>query len=373
MADEAQGTGTQAAPAAAPQAQAAQALGSSMMMDEVSPFPEDKSVPDQSEDIASIFGLGEEAGAVSGQPSNSPDGATGGGASPPAGASAAEGGQGQTQPATPATSSQPGQQGTTQAPAQQQLQAPAPAAPPAAPATGTAPAPSQDPTVQALTAQVQALTAHIAQLQGQQGQQGVGQQTPQQGQVDPLQQVVQHPLTNYQLAMPDDVAAAVFNEDPGVARQGLTHVINAVAREVHLRTMRHVDELVGQRLQSYGQQTTEAQHQEQMRQQYFAAYPQHNDPATRLIVAQEAQVMWGANPTQGWDQNAINALGQRVNARLGVVSQQQQQQSGQVVPFTAPQQGQPVPTPAAQLGASPRPAANPADNNGDFITDVLTA
>lgn len=353
-----------------PATNAAQAMGSAMVMDEISPFPEDKSVPDQSQDIADIFGLGEEAGPVA-QPQkpNSSEGAKEGGASPSDGASAAEGGQGQAQPATPATSTQSGQQGTSpQAPAQQTATpAPAPAAPPAAPASGTAPAPSQDPTVQALTAQVQALTAHIAQLQS--GAQGVGQQAPQQGQGD--QQPQQHPLMDYRLAMPDDVANAVFNEDPGVARQGLTHVINAVGKEIHARVIRHVDELMSQKLQSYGQQSQQQTQQERMRQEYFAAFPQHNDPATQLIVAQEAQVIWGANPATPWDENSKNALGARVNARLGLAPvQPQQQQSGQTAP---PQQGQPVPTPAAQLGASPRPQANPGDNDANFIEQVLNA
>lgn len=358
-----------------PAADAGKAMGSAMVMDEISPFPDDKNVPDQSQDIADIFGLGEEAGPAPQQSSNSPEGATGGGASPPAGASAAEGGQGQAQPATPATPTpQSGQQGTSpQAPAQQPQQA-TPAAPSAAPVSGTAPAPTQDPTVQALQAQVQALTAHIAQLtQG--GQQGAGQQTPQSGQGE--QQPQQHPLMDYRLAMPDDVANAVFNEDPGVARQGLQHVINAVGREIHGRVIRHVDELIGQRLQSYGQQSTVQQQQERMRQEYFAAFPQHNDPATQLIVAQEAQVLWGANPALAWDENSKNALGARVNARLGLAAQQpQQQQQGQVVPFTgqqSAQQGQPVPQPAAQLGASPRPQANPGDNDANFIEQVLNA
>lgn len=361
MADEAQNSNP------APAAQAAAALGSSMMMDEISPFPSDDTLPDHSDDIASIFGLGEEAGPVAGQQPNSSDGATGGGASPPAGASAAEGGQGQAQPATPATSTQPGEQGTSpQPPAQQQPAAPA--APAAPPASGTSPAPSQDPTVLALQAQIQALTSHIATLQ--QGQQGAGQQTPQTGQGDQQQELYQHPLLDYRLAMPDDVAAAIFNEDPNVARQGLTHVINAVGREVHTRVLRQVDELVNQRLQSYGQQTTAQQAQERMRQEYFQAFPQHNDPATQMIVAQEAQVMWGANPTLTWDENAKLALGARVNARLGIQTQQQPQPQ---VPLQPQPQGQPVPRPAAQLGASPRPQGNPADNDGNFIHQVLTA
>lgn len=351
-----------------PAAAAAQAMGASMAMEEISPFGEDPNVPDQSDDIASIFGLGEEAGPVSGQQPTSPDGATGGGASPPAGASAAEGGQGEAQPAAPATSTQPGQQGNDQAPAQQQPQAPAPAAPPAAPAAGTSPAPSQDPTIQALTAQIQALTAHITQLQNGQTQ-GAGQQTPQTGQGDQQEELYRHPLLDYRLAMPDDVASAIFNEDPNVARQGLTHVINAVGREVHTRVLRQVDELIGQRLQSFGQQTQAQTAQERMRQEYFQHFPNHADAATQMIVAQEAQVLWGANPTLAWDENSRNALGARVNQRLGLQPPQQQQQG------TAPlqTQGQPVPRPAAQLGASPRPQVDPADNDGNFIHNVLTA
>lgn len=360
---EAQNTGP------APAATAGAAMGSAMAMGEISPFPEDSSVPDQSDDIASIFGLGEEAGPAP----NSPDGASGGGASPPDGASAAEGGQGQAQPATPATSTpQPGQQGTSpQAPAPQPAPAPAPAAPPAAPASGTVPAPSQDPTVQALTAQVQALTAHIAQLtQG--GAQGVGTQAPQPGQGDQPQQ---HPLMDYRLAMPDDVANAVFNEDPQIARQGLTHVINSIGREIHGRVIRQVEELIGNKLQSFGQQTSAQQQQERMRQEYFSSFPNHNDPATQLIVAQEAQVLWGANPALEWNENSKAALGARVNARLGLPqAQPQQQPTAQVIPLGQPQpQAQPVPTPAAQLGASPRPAANPQDNDSNFIEQILTA
>lgn len=353
------------------QNQAAQALGGAMM-GEISPFPSDDGLEDHSDEISAIFGLGEEAGPVP----NSPKGGSDGGASPSEAASAAEGGEGQAQqPATPPVQQPtPGQQGEpSQAPAQQP--AAAPAAPPAAPADGQAQAPTPDPTVQALQAQVQALTAHLAQLQSQASQpQGAGTPAPQAGpgaqpQEDPL--LTQNPLADYRLAIPDDVANAVFNEDPQIARQGMTHLVNSLARMVHDRVIRHADQVVQQRIVSYGTQTQMSQQQEQMRQQYYAAFPQHNDPGIQFIVAQEAQQMWAANPTLQWDTNAMNALGARVNARLGVQPAAVQQPQGQQ-PLAAAQ-GQPAPRPAAQMGSSTRPAANPADNEGTFIADVLTA
>jgi hypothetical protein len=352
--------------------QAASAMGGAMM-GEIAPFGDDPSLPDHSQDIAEIFNLGGEAGPVP----NPSEGSGEGGASASSTASAAEGGEGQAQqPATPPTPQpQPGQQGEPQpqAPAQPQ---PAPAAPPAAPVDGQPQAPSGDPTVQALSAQVQALVAQNAELLRQlQSPQGAGQPTPQppsgtEPQSDPL--LTQHPLMDYRLGMPDDLAAAVLNDDPAIARQGLTHLINATAREIHTRAIRHVDELVNQRLANFGTQSQLSQQQEQMRQQYFTAYPQHGDPGIRLIVAQEAQAMWAQNPNLQFDQNAINALGARVNTRLGWTGQQPagaQPQSGQ----QPAAQGQPAPRPAAQMGASNRPAADPQDNDSSMIVDVLTA
>lgn len=358
-----------------PAANANAALGGAMM-GEIAPFDSDQTLPDHSDDIASIFGLGEEAGP---EP-NSPQGGPEGGASPSGATSAADGREGQAQPATPPVAEpqapQPGQQGN-----QPQAPAPAPqpaAVPPAAPVEGQPQAPSGDPAFLALQAQVQALVQHNAQLQ-QQLAQGAGNQAPQYGtapqqQQDPLL-ADNNPLLDYRLAMPEDVAAAVFNEDPAVARQGLTHVMNALARTTHQRVLQHVDQLVNARLSQYGEQQQLTSQQEQMRQQYYAAFPQHNDPATKLIVMQEAQQLWTLNPTMQWDQNAMNTLGARVQARLGQAPFQPQAQQPAIPPLAQPQQqqAQPAPRPAAQMGASNRPPANPGDNDGNFIHDILTA
>lgn len=354
-----------------PQAAASKAIGSAMM-GELSPFPGDDELPDHSEDIANIFGLDEEAG----KKPNSSEGGSEGGASPSGASNAAERQEKQAQPATsPVGQPQPGQQGEPQAPAQQPQQT-APAAPAATPGDGQPQASTGDASIQALTAQVQALIAQNAQLQ-QALQQGAGQQAPQQGygEQQPQQSGAQppHPLMDYRLALPQDVVNAVFSDDPNVGAQGLTHIVNSIGRIVHERVIRHVDELMGQRLQDYGQQQQLTQQQENMRNEYFKDFPAHNNPGTRLIVAQEAQRMWTENPLLQWDDKARAALGTRVNTILGMTTPQQQgqQQQGQSQQLNG--QANPAPRPAAQMGASNRPAANPQDNEADFMINVLTA
>lgn len=346
-------------------ADAAKALGG-MMQGESPPFPADSDLPDHSNDIADIFGLGEEAGPVP----NSSEGSSDGGASPSGATPAAEGGEGQAQPATPPVPSQPqpGQQGEpSQAPAQP---SPAPAAP------ATAPAPSQgqqpDPTVQALQAQVNALITQNAQLlERLSAPQGAGTQAPQPGPADQSGQPSEaDPYMDYRLAIPDDVANAIFDEDQNIAKAGMAHLVNSLGRIVHERVLKSVtDRVLPRTLQEFQGNLTLSQQQQQMREEYFREHPQHNDPGTRLIVAQEAETMWRENPTLPWDSNARAALGARVNARLGVTAAPQTQ--GQQQQTTT--QPAPAPRPAAQMGASTRPATNQQDNEGDFITSVLSA
>jgi hypothetical protein len=345
----------------APAADAAQAMGG-MMMGETSPFPSDSGLPDHSDDIASIFGLGEEAGPVP----NSPESGSDGGASPAASTPAAEGGGEQVpSPTTPPTppSAQPGQQG-------EPSQAPAPAqTPPAAPPAAPEPTQPQTPATStaALEAQVQALIAQNAQLLAQMQSQGAAPQPQtgpngQQGADDP------DPNMDYRFAIPDDVASAIFNEDANIARNGMAHLINSMGRVIHERVLKSVQERVLPReLSNFQQQSQLTSQQESMRQDYFKAYPQHNDPGIRLIVAQEAQTMWTLNPTQEWNEDARNALGARVNARLGAAPLQQQQGG---LPSVA--QAQPIPQPAPMLGSSNRPPV-PEGTGGDFISEVLSA
>lgn len=345
--------------ATAPQTEALKATGG-MVAGEQPPFGgDDPHVPDHGDDIMEAFGLSEDMGSTS----NSGDSSSDGGASPSPAASAAEGSEGQTTPTTPSTpQTQPGEEGDrTQAPAQAPAQQPTP---PAAPAPQQ---PAVDPNVQALQAQVQALiqqNAQLLQAQQQQPAQGAGTQAPQQGPGVAQGQPEADPALNYNLAIPDDVAGAIFNEDAGVAKRGLEHLINNFGRIVHQRVTEQVDRIVEQRLQGYQQQQELTTQQQQMQDDYYANFKDHNDPGIRVIVAQEAQAMWAENPSLPWDENSRNTLGTRVNTRLGRVVPQ----TGQV-PAPAPT---PVPTPAAQMGASTRPPA-PADSDENFISTVLSA
>lgn len=354
MADTTQTAEQQAA------AREAMAATGGMMQGESPPF--DDTATNQPNEIAEIFGLGEEAGPVP----NSSETQSDGGASPSGASPAAEGGEGQaTKPATPPAPSQTeaGQQGETQAPAQQQPAAPA--APSATPAPTQAAAPQ--PSVEALTAQVQALIAHTTELQRRLAE-GAGTTAPQPGPGEQQGQQPADPYMDYRLAIPDDVANAIFNEDPQIAKQGISHLINSLGRIVHERVLRSVNEhVLPQRLQEFQGNLTLTQQQEQMRQEYYRDFPQHNDPGIKLIVAQEAQAMWAVNPTLQWDENARRALGARVNARLGqpVVTAALGQQQQQDPPAN------PAPRPAAQMGASTRPAQT--FDEGNFIMDTLSA
>lgn len=339
----------------APASEAAAALGG-MMQGESSPFPADDGLTDHSNDIASIFGLGEEAGPVP----NSSESSSGGGASPPASTPAADGGGEQVpKPATPPTPPQPGQQGE---PSQAPTPATPPVAPPVAPAPSEPAAPAASDTVQALTAQVQALIAQNAQLLAQ-VQQGAAQ--PQSAPSGQPAQDDPDPNMDYRFGIPEDVAAAIFSEDVNVARNGMAHLVNSMGRVIHERVLKSVQErILPRELQNFQQQSQLTTAQETMRKEYFDAFPQHNDPGIRLIVAQEAQTMWTLNPAMQWDKDARNALGARVTARLGGAPQQQ---SGQ-----PPAQVTAVPQPAPMMDSSNRPPV-PADTNLDFISDVLTA
>lgn len=343
--------------ATAPNLEALRATGG-MVEGEHPPFPSDDSVPDHSTDILDAFGLSADAGNTP----NAGESGTEGGASPSAATPAAEKPVVEAQPAPQqAPQQQPGGQGDP-------TQAPAPASQPAAPADQQQNGgPALDPAIQALQAQVSALIAQNAQLQ-QQMQQGTSpQQAPNTATGVPQEQVDPEiaALQTYNLAIPDEVAGYIFDEDPVKARQGLTHLINSLGRVVHERAIKHAERLVQQQLSQHTETQQISAEQQRMQDDYYSNFKDHNDPGIRIIVAQEAQRLWQEQPTLVWDETARNTLGARVNARLGRVTAQPQQQA-------APEP-QPAPRPAAQMGASTRSATGAGQSDGDFIIDVLSA
>lgn len=351
-------------------------------------FQEDPHVPDRSDELLEVFGptadWPTEMAKLS-EPASAKGQETPGVEAPaPGGSSAAEGGQ--------SGASQQGQQGQDPAIPQSQQQdggasqqsqaqpqqsggqqpTPAPAQAPASPSApqGQQPAPAQaapNPEVQSLKAQVEALTALLQKHQNQ--PQGTQPAASGHTQAQP-QQPPAEDLSKYALSIPSDVLGALSDtENPQMYQAGLHHLVNSLATVVHQRIMQHVGQTLDSRFGDFQSKQQALQTQTQMQQEYFTSFPAHSSPAIRLIVAQEAEAMWGQNPTLGWDENSRNALGARVNARLGIQAQQPQQPAADPNPQQPGTGTQPAPAPAAQFGATTRPA--PVSDIGAEISAVL--
>lgn len=335
------------------------------VMGEHGAFESDASVPDQSADIMDIFGLSADLGEA--PASANADGGEGGGMAPaPPAHSAAEGEPGQHPPTTPAPPQTPSPPAVAP-PSPPQAQPPAP--PQGGAATPGAAQPDPAAELQTLRAQVDALTRQLT-AQPPQSPQGGGQpaNTGQPSQPQELEPEIQQ-LRDYRLAIPDDVATAIFSDDPAVARQGMSHLVNSLGKIVHERVIKEADRLVEQRLTNYGATQQHAQQQAEMQRDYFTHFKDHEDPAIRLIVAQQAQAMWTEQPTLPWNEASRNALGARVNALLGR-SAAQPPAPGAAPPPPAP----PAPAPAPQMGGSTRPpGSSNGGDQGNEISNILAS
>lgn len=316
----------------------------------------DPAVQDNSGAIMDVFGLEGDwnEGLRASEAKLSGTGQTGSGEVPaPGAAPAADGGQ----PAPPAPS-QP---------------APTPAAPAAGQPAQPAPAQPAAPTneVETLRAQVAAMEATIRAFQSSQQPSATAQpaqpagQPAQPSQLPPVEQLV-----DYRFSIPADVAAAIDSEDPNQRHAGLSHLISSVAQNVHARALLHVQHLLNDRFARYDSERAQLTERQQIEQDYYSAFPQHMEGLNRYLVHAEAQAMWAENPTLAWGPAARDALGARVNAKLGIAATPQSQAdgSGQQPPTPAPS------APAPMLGTGTRPAVpGGAPTGGEGITAILSA
>lgn len=321
----------------------------------------DPSVPDRSDQLMEVFGLeGDWEGALDASIAKlSSAAADGVGAPPPPAAPAAEGEPGASVPA-PATPAAP----TAGAPPTPQSE---PAAPAAAPAASAPAAPDNE--LATLKAQVQALSQQLAATQA----------APQASQAAPAaspptseQTLTPEKLLDYSsVAIHPSVFQAMESDDPTQRQAALHHIIQSTAKLAHERVMAHVDIILGERLQEFGQTQQVNSQQKQMLEDYYGAFPDHNDPLNRLIVAQEAQAMFTENPTLGWSNETRNALGARVNAKLGKVAAPAEPDPNPA----QPQPATPAPAkPAAMTGATTRPAQNGNGKSGaEEMLDILSS
>lgn len=342
----------------------------------------DPDLPNQSDPILEVFGLeGDWSEAMRGVEARSASpGGKEGQASAPQAAPAAEGAPESLAPAPAAPAAAPGGPAPPPAGVSQTPQPePAPGAPaPAAASAATAPAAAQpDSAVQALQAQVQALQALLAQAQGSGAPPAGGQPPsaqPSGGAAQPGgEALTPEQLMDYRIAIPNDVLNAINSEDPNQVAAGIHHLVNNFAKLTHQRVMQHVDQLVHERLaQASSTQAISSQQQEMMRD-YYGQFPAHDDPLNRVVVAMEAQAMWAEQPALAWSAETRNALGARVNAKLGLAAQPQVTQPGQVQQPAQANGGTPPGKPAAMTEATTRPGHSKDESDGQTITNILSA
>ncbi len=237
---------------------------------------------------------------------------------------------------------------------------PIPAAPAQAPQQGLPPAiPAQPAVVPAAPdpkdLELENLKATVAALQAQLQQPAAG--TPAQpGAATPSSGDPAAQLPQYGLAIPDNVAAMVFGEDPAQAKAGLEHIVNSVLTIAHTRVRKEFDERLTAMQSAQRQeaaQSATATQVDEIKRDYYTAFPTHNHPAVAAVLAEESAKMAASYPNLPWSEQYRNALGTRVNTRL-----QELQALGGAPAAPAPVPGTPVPSaPAAMTPLAPRPAA----------------
>lgn len=222
-----------------------------------------------------------------------------------------------------------------------------PAPIPQAPATEEL-TPEQRLAANAEAATVDALKAKVAQLEAQIATPATPAIPAPAGNVDEPE----FTAPQYQLQIPDEVTAAIFDENPATAKAGMQHLINGLAAHIHktiitqtvLPLLRHHE----QALKAPIEAEQGRQQAEQMRSQYYERHPTHNSPALQPIIAAETHALSMQFPQAAWDENFMDALGARVNAKIAEMA---------TAAGLAPQPVvTPTPTPAV-TPAAPAPAA----------------
>lgn len=321
------------------------------------------------DDIDAMFGIEDEPDGS--QPS--PGGETNPAPAGVDGAAGAGGGEGSssapvsTSPGEGAAPAQTATQGEgTSSPPSAQPSTPAPGAPQPAVAPGAVDENALK--LQSLETTVAALQAELARARAQPPQQGAPQQSAQPA---PGGQGAEQAadLPRYALHLPQPVAEAIFGEDTTPERQmaGITHMMNSLATIVHHNVRQEMRQSFGALFGAARQQeyeTAQASAMTTARQDYFQAFPQHNDARILPIIQAEAAGLTAQFPGVGWNDQMRNALGARVEAALA-------QLRGGVQPQA--NGGSPPAAPATMIPAGPRAVPEGSElAGGDLIFDTFS-
>lgn len=167
---------------------------------------------------------------------------------------------------------------------------------------------------------------------------------------------------------------AIFGEDMGQAKAGLTHLVNSLSSHITNTVLALVrQELSASVTAAKSQQeqnaaaSTQVEEMEKAKNAYFAAFPAHNKPTLIPVIQHQASLMAVEFPNLPWDANYINALGVRVNRAI------QELTGAPAAPTPTPTPAPTVPVkPAAMMPSGPREPVNFLESDGDFIADMFS-
>lgn len=168
-------------------------------------------------------------------------------------------------------------------------------------------------------ARVKALEDRIAAFEAAEQARAQSEPRPQSG----TEQQTQQNTPKYSVQLPKELLSDMLSEEPEENIRGITNLINGVMTSTHNTTLQEIAKvreaiLTEVRAAAAGQsiQQEQAATVEDMQKQYFDAFPAHQDTNMQAIVQTEAAALSGEFPNASWNADYINALGNRVNARL---------------------------------------------------------
>lgn len=235
--------------------------------------------------------------------------------------------------------------------------------PEAAPATPAAPAAPTDEQLrrQSLEAQVEALRLENERLRTS-GSTATPPATPS---TDKQPEEVRYGLT-----IPDEVTNAIFGEDANVAKAGMTHLINSLASHIHKTVLAHITSNLAAVAQEQEQRKAETQASAAVasaQQEYFGAFPKHNDPLILPIVQAQSAALATQFPNLPWGPDFMNALGARVEAAIAQLRGGVEAPATPAAPVVVPPK-----KPAAMMPGTPREGIPAFEADTDVIADTFS-
>lgn len=311
-------------------------------------------------EVAEVFGIGEVLGADDAPAADDPPAP----AEPEAPAAEAKpGGEGEVPPSPPEPAP---------APPPAEAKPSAPPAPSAAPKDGAAPTPPAPPVAPSADAlRMQSLEAQVEALQTQLAAASKKPEGSEPAPTDGSDKKAEKPL--YSLGIPKQLSEAIFGEDPAKAEGAMHLLVNALATTIHTRVLEAVkaefQKLADARQSAEAETDAEAQVRA-AREDYFKAFPEHNDPLIHPLLNKLAGQMAAEFPGLRWSEDYRNALGARVKGALAKLGVKPAETPAEPAPPAAP----PTPPrrPASFLPTGPRDENLPNfGNEGDLIADTF--